>query len=492
MSDNNKNLEALIREGLVVTSVGGEDYVVIKKWLGRNRGTDKRSEEYAIKVSDLLGDVPVPVDTNTWDIASAAFVDPLNGNDATAVVGDGNLPFRSLEVAGTQSNLVIGLPGTYFGNITLSSNTHYHFLGGAVMGSSSRLRDNGSPVNVTITGDLEIGSFSYGFEFSSLGSTADITVSKFNNSRSICFLLNGAHNIIINGNSADVNCNNGAGYANLVSGGSSLTVNIKNFCEVDHWLVAGGTGTGNVFTFNADTLETQPVGAFGNIAKAIINDQGLGSHTYNINVRKYNQLHPIQVSSFGVQDTALMLYVIAGSVNDSSVFNFKGDYDAGVFDGIGSEFVTLLGTVNFEGTLRANQFFLDTWSRSTGAATNMVFNFKNSRLEGGSANGAAKIGAGRNVAFENCSIFAANAAAPQVIQYDANNPSAGVPEVRMYNVAIEHANNGGAILSNDAGGVTQFKAVNTVSSEALGVGVTEVWGGYTQVAGLTVPKIKLS
>lgn len=429
-----------------------------------------------------------PEDLNTWNMPGVAFVSPAFGDDATAVVGDGNKPFRSIQAAQVASTTVHCLPGFYGGTITLTSAT-YHFYSGAVLSSGARLRDGGTTIDATITGHLVCGSFSYGLELTGTASKMVATIEEFDNVRSAAFATGSGSSLTVNAKRGLINCQNGAAYGCSARNGSNITLNFTEYCIVDFWLAANRDG--GTFTINTPLLTTTANTAFGNIAKAIVNEQGIGQNFYNINVGVYRQLHPVKVSSFGVEDTALMLYVAATGA-ENSIFNFKGNFDAGVMDGLGSEYITTIGTINFEGTLRANEYFLDTWSRATAAASNVLYNFKNSKFEGGAALGAARIGAGRNVFFENCTIFASNLAAPAVLHYDGNNPGAGAPQVTFLNCSIEHINNGLAALSDDAGGVTQHRAANTVSSEALGAGVTEVWGGYTQLPGLTVSKIKLS
>jgi len=57
--------------------------------------------------------------------ADTAFVDPTNGNNATAKVGNGNLPYSTITAAAAESNHVVLLPGNYNEVHTLVSGVKY-------------------------------------------------------------------------------------------------------------------------------------------------------------------------------------------------------------------------------------------------------------------------------------------------------------------------------------------------------------------------------
>jgi hypothetical protein len=50
---------------------------------------------------------------NTWEIPTVAFVNPSTGDNGTAVIGDGNLPYLTIAAAHAASNIIFFQPGSY-------------------------------------------------------------------------------------------------------------------------------------------------------------------------------------------------------------------------------------------------------------------------------------------------------------------------------------------------------------------------------------------
>lgn len=77
--------------------------------------------------AQIVASVPVPPPSdNTWDMTGVAFVDPVNGNNTTATLSDGNLPYQTVAAAAAASDFVYLLPGTYTETITLATNKTYY------------------------------------------------------------------------------------------------------------------------------------------------------------------------------------------------------------------------------------------------------------------------------------------------------------------------------------------------------------------------------
>jgi hypothetical protein len=167
MATNNIiNWEWLLETGRIQEASPGEDYVLVGSFDSgkKTSSTASRTREYMIKVSDFLAatgggtfealsDTPsysgnglkglrinaaedaveayVATDLNQWLITDVAFVDPANGNDGTAIVGDGNLPYSTITAAMAVADIVLLLPADYVETVSVTlNNKHIHAMSG--------------------------------------------------------------------------------------------------------------------------------------------------------------------------------------------------------------------------------------------------------------------------------------------------------------------------------------------------------------------------
>lgn len=99
-------------------------------------------------------------DLNTANMALTAFIDPLNGVNATGVVGDANKAYKNVSagVAAGATRFVL-MPGTYTETITLASGSKYYCMPG-VLFTAGGLRTSGAITNTEWLGHAEFnGNF---------------------------------------------------------------------------------------------------------------------------------------------------------------------------------------------------------------------------------------------------------------------------------------------------------------------------------------------
>lgn len=119
MADGNYSLEALLAQGLIKTSIDGNDYLVLRSWMGRANGTNARSEEYAIKITDLIGDLsndmcnitltpppPTVLPAQTFDIPGVTPKEPRQ-NVGPAVLIPGVVEFMRWSDGGNIWNQIV-------------------------------------------------------------------------------------------------------------------------------------------------------------------------------------------------------------------------------------------------------------------------------------------------------------------------------------------------------------------------------------------------
>lgn len=93
------------------------------------------------KITDFNGDnifEIVGAGGGSWDMTGVAFVDPVNGNNATAVIGDGNKPYQFITTAANSgASKVFLLPGNYGETHTLVSGVIYYCFPGVIFTSGT-------------------------------------------------------------------------------------------------------------------------------------------------------------------------------------------------------------------------------------------------------------------------------------------------------------------------------------------------------------------
>ena len=108
MLNNLTNFFNLIVGRRIKTQLEDSDLIAVGTKQSPNLGDYKPT---AIKFSDLASQLG-GLSSNTWDMPDVAFV-ATDGNNSTAVVGDGNKPFLSIGSAIAAANFVVILPGSY-------------------------------------------------------------------------------------------------------------------------------------------------------------------------------------------------------------------------------------------------------------------------------------------------------------------------------------------------------------------------------------------
>jgi hypothetical protein len=429
------------------------------------------------------------LDTNTWNVPGVAFVDPVNGT-AAGVVGDGNKPFQTLAQAFAASGRVIALPGNYFGTHTVPAGTYsIDFYDGAILPSGSRLRDGGNTVNLTVTGKLEVGAFSYGFEFAGIGSVANIEMKQFTGSRQFVMCFSAGQDVYLKADLMDTNNFNGAGYACTVRAGSKLVIE-TNRCLMNYWLVAPN-GIGNTFIFKCPDVTTRNGGFYGNGFKSLLNLQGSvtsqNTIIFDFMGGTYDCQQLVQGSSFGVADSALQLVVNCFAASNNNVTFKNGTADAGNLFGWLLFYIILDGTFSVENLkLKSNTSAFSTFHGNTAAGGIATVNVENSHLE--SVNFIGNIGNSRVMNFVN-STFKVTGVDTKVFNFNNSNPTTP-PSFYFTNCSMQLATAG--IGHETFLGMTApvtLGCVNTYSSANLGVGAVDTWAGFLTIPTLQVPNI---
>ena len=430
------------------------------------------------------------INTNTWNFPNAAFVD-LNTTEPFGVLGDGNKPFKTVALADAASPLRVLLPGNYVGNTNMTSGT-YLCMPGVIFPSGSRLRDAGVFGDIKVLGHAVFDQFSYGVE-TSAGSIVYVECLDFYNTRSVAFALLGG-TIDIKARNIYCNTQNGGAYANAIRGGATVTIECDQY-YVNHWGAAFGNnnsgGRSSVFNLNCPDVRMLNGGWAGNIAKSLVNDQSLSSwpNITNIDFKggSLQNLHSVQTSSFGAFDSALLLYVNNTNPDNPPVHTFKnGTVYANAFFGLCHHRAVTVGKINLEALkIKSNTKALNLYLTSVAGNGNWVEHlFNDCMFEGSQPN---IIGNSQKCTFMKCTEKVTGEAS-SIIDYNAGNPQQ-LPIVFFVNSISQLDVGSGEFIENAPVGAT-YGLINSPSTEVIGAGVTDTWGGgYAPIPTLEIPNI---
>jgi len=204
-------------------------------------------------VLNLLGVEKIQVSSTggSSDInySNVLFVDPIFGNDLTALAGRFDRPFLSITAATTMAaamggslntrNLIYIRKGTYGGNVNLTAWTDFYCEAGVVFVGGGNVRDQGIAVISNFFGYAKFrkitqalfitGNSTVNFEFDTIDNT-------FGQALRIEPPAGGECNINIVGNSI-FSTTGGVGYAIALRRKCNVTLNIKNFIRAYHSLI---------------------------------------------------------------------------------------------------------------------------------------------------------------------------------------------------------------------------------------------------------------
>ena len=258
---------------------------------------------------------------NSWDVADAVFVDPVNGDNTTAIIGDGNKPFANADDAATAAksngkSLVIFLPGTYNNKIQLFDGFTYYCMPGVIFGNNSQLRDFGFSTTAKVLGYAVFNNLSLGIESSNAESDIYVECQEMDNVRIVAFSLAGGNIKVVSKGRIFCNGDNGGAYACYPNEGATIEV------ECQEWLgyYWASTNVDSTFKLKCPKITIIDGGAYGNIAKSLISAPGslITRARFEIDLMGgvYHNQVTSQTATFGVLDPALDKYTNVAITDD--------------------------------------------------------------------------------------------------------------------------------------------------------------------------------
>ncbi len=429
---------------------------------------------------------------NTWDLSTAAFVDPLNGSDISAVIGDGNKPYQNYNTAIQYSDLIVMKPGDYLSVYNIKSNKTVYCMPGVRFKSNSRFIDfDGFETNFKMIGDAIFDSNSYVFTIQN-GSEVFCECHELNDTRAVSAFLNSGGNggklRLIVKNRIFVNCLNGSAIANYLDG-----ENIELIIECPriifyHAFISGRTGDNNFVSVKCPDIKMLNGGPYGNIYKTLINNQGLDKNlVVNIDLcgGKYLSEQAVQSFSFGVADSCIALFVGQIIDNNHKIKYKNGEILSANLFGLNVTYAVSSGSIILENinlTCDNTQAINIPNSFLGAGAGRLELDIRNCKIKSRNKN---VLGYNRKVVIINSEIEVVSDSI--CFENDSANPTANLCELYLLNSYIKLDNQPGVLLANFTGANSIFGALHSTSSEPIGTG-TDIWSGLSVVTSLQITK----
>ena len=415
-------------------------------------------------------------DTNTWDLLQTAFVDQdYTVGDGT--VGDGNKPFQTVAQANLSGAPNIYLkPGTH--QLYVESNKRYYAAPGAVANYVSDLGTTAT--NVKILGDLTVTA-TFGLNFTGTGSDVYAEILEITGpSASWCDNNSSVYLKVKKG--ITTSCANGAGYSCRQFGG---TMTIETPYYYSNYTIISPRGDGPEFILRCPDVKILDGGVYGNLNQSpIVMTDALLTAACKIEIdlmggKCLNEVS-FQTNTFGVDDSALGNFSNINYAHD--IIWKNGTVTTNGVHGFSLYYTITNGTftcdnIKLKSANRGIKFH--NWNDTLGIP-NIVM--RNCLIESVASN---LLGYGMNGDFDSCS-FKVTGVQTEIFSFYAPS-TVGVPTYTFRDCYGVLVNTGGELFNGFS--AATLGLLNSYSTEVIGVGAVDTWGGFTQVPTLTLPNI---
>jgi hypothetical protein len=442
--------------------------------------------------------VPASVDTNTWDVPGAAFVDQTNGNNGTAVVGDGNKPYSTVTAALGASDFVIMKPGDYTQTVFFTgvyNNKHVHAMDGVNFTNGGVYVGGTGVTKAKFTGRATFTGFNCRMvQFSNTNAELFFECAYGDNVSVIAWTTGNTYSPKLKFSADYVRCHafNGGAYATRMNGtGIDFEFNIKYYAESQHALYHTRNNASGRIIINCPESRCIPnyTSSYGNSAK---------------NVFWMDATRDMEVVHNGDIVHTHNVELLAGALNMANCTNsllfpditVNGDIITENTQAVYFWYRAAYGKFVHNGDIINNNAGVGTagvpiWTQLTGwgSAASQELIFK------GSIQGPNRIvvGTGKKMYFYSPFIYNSDLSGTTSHFFKTNTGGNQQSEIYIYNTKLERGNApgtgevilGDASLATDIVGSVDVKGTEPTFCSA----VADIWAGYTQLAGLIVPKL---
>lgn len=423
--------------------------------------------------------------------SNVAFVDPVHGNDSTAILGRFDKPYLNINTAVTAAQfgayvnnpgLVYIRKGNYYSSITMVKDVYVYAEAGVTMfgGLFSYTLNSGDYTK--FFGHAEFRYINWILNMNTTGGILDI---EFDNA-DYCggfYNCNFAPVVRMSCDWMRLTGINGGAYCNRITDNADIQMNIRQFFKGSHTLFY--IRNGNIGPFAGKLRVTCPLleliepfyGTYGNVNRAIIQTSPCGPCDVEIN--------GVLKMSASAHWPALTLqnHYVGGN---PSKFTINGPITAPNNHCIWTGFVGWFVDVRVTGDLISNTSPINCYLNNTNSDPGPSYiTIRDSKIIGY----ANILGVSRYIKFMNCSFYnyADGVLYPTAPNISWQNDQLGQKKRADFYNCISEANGASSEFMEFAGvGLTEITLVGCYGNKPVGTGLVPVFSDYVQVPGLKV------
>jgi hypothetical protein len=430
--------------------------------------------------------------------SNVAFVDVINGNNSTGIVGRFDKPFQSISSAlaavtalGPYSDTLRGLvylrKGTYTSfSFAMPDRIDVHAEDGVVITGGSGISDTTSTLKkFRLTGNAVFqGTINWLF---TINSDAQVELNFYSADIRGLVQCNNTARVVINCKWVRLSGFNGAGYGISPRDNTYVEVNAEEYIHSQHVLVFVRSGITGGFAgkcyIRSPRIEVVPAytSNYGSIFKTFLS-------TFNP-TGSYIEFEGEMLISSGVSagGDGRSGFAIVNCTGGQWDLVIKGNVFVANNECIRRGFQGFFGRCRVYGDLKSLISPINTNNLNSTSVGDFTFEFHNTKFYGF----ALIAGRGTKTYFKECSFYnyadgISFPTAPNISFQTSNGPLGS--EYYFYN-CIGQANGASSVFLENGSVPTILGLWNTAANKPLGVGAVDSFGGFTEVAGINVPKL---
>ena len=434
----------------------------------------------------------VATDLNQWLMKSVAFVNPVTGDDDSAVVGDGNLPYATVTSAMLVADWILLLPADYTEtvNVTLD-NKEIHAMAGVDFRLGGFRITGAGVTRFRFSGDAVFTGTSEALRVYSVNAVVDFECDYIDN-RLVLWIESGLGNseatVRFKCNWIRCSAFNGAGYCVRLIGNADIKMDVAHYFQGQHTPLHVRSNTTGRLVVNCPKIEVIPnyTSNYGNAAKKVIWCDSVNGAYIEVNGNLFSDTG----AAYGGAGVSNCISIENWTNANATTLIVNGDIQSVDAIPIFANYRAAYGNIIIKGNIISDRNAMYDALTGWGAVADQRWTFNGSIVD---ATFHWLVGRGKTYDFKDCSFL--------VNEDGSVNPSAGYlftglepgspasqSYLNFFNCVMQSKDTTLDTFNMSAN--FNLATINTHSNLPIGVGVVDSWSGFTSIPSLTVPKLK--